>query len=606
MQNDDRHRWLWPLTLMACAVLALYFGQRREWHNLAMYGMIHADAQGYYGYLVAAFIERSFDWQQVIAAYDQTYYGGGASDFTVMTDHGPVNKYYVGTALLMLPFFVLSCVGAWFTGQPVDGYSVPFHVGMMLAALFYALSGLWFLGRFLRGRGFSWGVISGTVLGVFGGTGLFFYTVMEPAMSHAYSFFLFSAFILAADRAIQRPERPRLLLLAMITALIALVRPTNAVIVLSMPFIAGGWRPFVQFLREVFSHRDRWMLPVFLALAVVFIQPLMYVLQVGRPFVWSYSGEGFNFRDPQIMNVLFSFKKGFFIYYPWAFLAALGWLPLLLRSKGAALWLAVFLGVAVCIISSWWSWYYGASFGMRAMLEYLPFFAVLMAYLLTALPEEFRSGAVVLSLLAVPVNLIQTYQYNKFILHWDQMDEDRFWEVFLRTDERYEGIFYRGATVDALPPADRVLHRHVLRTDLEEEMGEWGTQGFTDRTAFSGVHASCLGGDNPYGTTVGIPWSDLGPEGDKVLVATFMVRSDVGRPPLALAYTFLDGDRYYGHGYLYCSDRVPDKDVWTAVRVVAELPRPEDPSHKWIVYPYITGTDTLCVDDIRYEVITLR
>jgi hypothetical protein len=606
MLNDNRHRWLWPITLMVCAALALWFGAKREWHNLAMYGMIHADAQGYYGYLVAAFIERSFDWKQVIAAYNTTYFGGGASDFTVVTDHGYVNKYYVGTAVLMLPFFLLSCLAAAVMGQPVDGYAVPFHIGMMLSALFYAIMGLRLMGRYLHGKGFSWPVISATALGVFAGTGLLFYSVMEPAMSHVYSFFLFSAFIFLADRAMAAPVRGRLIALAAVLALIALVRPTNAVIVLSLPFIAGGWRPFMVFLKAVFSDRRLLVPSMVVAVSIVALQLLMYQLQVGRPLVWSYSGEGFNFLAPEVMNVLFSYKKGLFVYYPWTLLAALGLIVLAVQSRAAALWLVVFLGLAVYIISSWWSWYYGASFGMRAMVEYLPFFMVLMAYLLQAVPVEFRSGVMVLSFMAIPVNLIQTYQYNKFILHWDQMDEDRFWQVFLKTDRRYEGIFYRTAQAEELPTEDRIMHRFSVHNDMEAERPDWGNQGRTDRLAFSGRYSSMISGANPYGNTIGIPWGAMGPEGRKVLVATFIVRSKVERPALALAYSFNAGERNYGHGYLYCTEQVSDKGLWTAVRLIAELPRAEAPEHVWVVYPYTTGNDTIHVDDLRYEVITLR
>jgi hypothetical protein len=59
MRADGRGKWLWYGTLALCVVVALFFGQKREWHNLAMYGMIHADAQGYYGYLVAG-LHRAF------------------------------------------------------------------------------------------------------------------------------------------------------------------------------------------------------------------------------------------------------------------------------------------------------------------------------------------------------------------------------------------------------------------------------------------------------------------------------------------------------------------------------------------------------------------
>jgi len=606
MLNDNRHHWLWPVTLMACAALALWFGAKREWHNLAMYGMIHADAQGYYGYLVAIFIERSFDWQQVFDSYSGVYFGGGAPDFTVMTDHGPVNKYYAGTAVLMLPFFLLSCLAAWAMNYPVDGYAIPFHVGMMLSALFYALAGVWCVSRYLRMKGFSWPVICAVAWGVFAGTGLFFYTVMEPAMSHVYSFFLFGLFILLAHRAMERPARSRVVLLAAVLALIALVRPTNAVIVLSMPFIAGGLRPFAAFVTGVFADRRTLIPALVVALAIVSIQMVLYMLQVGRPIVWSYSGEGFDFLDPEILNVLFSYKKGLFVYYPWTLIASLGLVAMFIRSRTAALWMFIFLGVSVYIISSWWAWFYGASFGMRAMVEYLPFFMVLMAYLFQAVPVGLRSGVMVLSFLTVPLNLVQTYQYNKFILHWLGMDRDRYWQVFMKTDARYEGIFYRTGNSDELPPLENIVHRFVLQNDMEEELPKWGEQGLTDRQSFSGRFSSMMEGNAQYGNTIGIPWSELGPEGNKVLLATFIVRSETARPSLILAYSFADGDRYYGHNYLYCSEQVNEKDQWCAVRLIQELPMAESPEHNLVIYPYTTGADTLFVDDIRYEFLTVK
>lgn len=606
MLNDNRHQWLWPATLMACAALALWFGAKREWHNLAMYGMIHADAQGYYGYLVAIFIERSFDWQQVVDSYSSVYFGDGAPDFTVMTDHGPVNKYYAGTAVLMLPFFLLSCLAAWAMDYPVDGYAIPFHVGMMLSALFYALAGLWCMGQYLRAKGFSWPVICAVVWGVFAGTGLFFYTVMEPAMSHVYSFFLFSLFILLAHRAIAHPVRSRVMLLAAVLALIALVRPTNVVIVLSMPFIAGGFRPFAVFVSDVFANRSTFIPALALGLSIVSMQLALYMLQVGRPIVWSYSGEGFDFLDPEILNVLFSYKKGLFVYYPWTLIASLGLVAMFIKLRTAALWIFVFLGVSVYIISSWWAWFYGASFGMRAMVEYLPFFMVLMAHLFQAVPIGLRSGVMVLSFLTVPLNLVQTYQYNKFILHWLAMDADRYWQVFLKTDARYEGIFYRTASNEELPAKDSIVHRFVLQNDMEQNQARWGNQGRSDRQSFGGQFSCMMEGNSQYGNTLIIPWGELGPEGKKVLLATFIVRSETARPALILAYSVADGERYYAHNYLYCSEQVNEKDEWCAVRIIAELPTAESPDHHFVIYPYTTGTDTLFVDDIRYEFLTVK
>ena len=53
-------------------------------------------------------------------------------------------------------------------------------------------------------------------------------------------------------------------------------------------------------------------------------------------------------------------------------------------------------------------------------------------------------------------------------------------------------------------------------------------------------------------------------------------------------------------------DQILEKNIWTAVRVVAELPSPELATDVWIVYPYTTGEHNIFVDDIRYEIITLK
>lgn len=605
MPTERRFHWSFLLALLCCIGVALMFWTTRQWNNLAMYGVIHADAQGYYGYLVAAFLQHTFDWEQVIGSYEHTYFNGSAPDFTVMTEHGRINKYYAGTAVLMFPFFLLGCAVAWLTGQPVDGYSMPFQHSVRLAALFYAMAGLYLLGRYLVRKGLSWPVVSVVVTGVFAGTGLFHYTMMEPGMSHVYSFFLFCAFIFLADRAIALPDRRHLLPLAAVLALIALVRPVNLLIVLSLPFLAGGWRPFILFIRAVFSEKKQSILPALLAVGIVAIQPLTYVLQVGRPFVWSYSGEGFNFLDPEMVNVLFSFRKGLFVYYPWTLLACFGIVALYLRSKAAAIWLAVFLFVAVYVISSWWVWYYGGGFGLRALVEYLPFFAVLMAHLLHTLPRPATWAVAMISLLAVPLNLVQTYQYSKFIIHWASMDRDRYWQVFLKTDQQFEGVFFREEQQAAIAE-QVVLHRQSFFTDLEDESPQWGTQGRTDALAHSGRFASRLTKQNPYGTTIGIPFADMGPAGKKRLIASFMVWAEVEQAPLELAYSYNSGERHYGHNYLPCRDQIAKAGEWTEVRTQVDLPAPETDADVLIIYPYTSGSGVIYVDDIRYEFLTME
>ena len=92
------------------------------------------------------------------------------------------------------------------------------------------------------------------------------------------------------------------------------------------------------------------------------------------------------------------------------------------------------------ILSSWWSWTYGDSYGLRAYIDFYTLFFIPFALMLRGLRPWAKVLIMAASFLTIPVNIIQTYQYKHFILHWNNMDKDRYWKVFLRIDPRYKGL----------------------------------------------------------------------------------------------------------------------------------------------------------------------
>lgn len=564
--------------------------------NEAMYGLIHADAQGYYGYLIAIFIEQSFDWEQVISSYANVYFNGGGSDFTVHSEFGRINKYYAGTSLLMLPFFLISCVGAWFFGFPVDGYSEPFQLGMMLSALFYSGVGMYFLSQFFEAKGINKGISLVTVVLVLFSTNLFHYSISEPAMSHAYSFALISVFLFKVDAWLKSSDWSDLIWSAAVFGLIVLVRPVNGLVLFSVPFIAGGFKPLLEKLRDINGLAKKLAVGIAVVFGILAFQSLMYMAQVGKPLVWSYQDEGFNLMNPKILNVLFSFKKGFFIYTPLAILGAVGLGVYAIKRPKAGIWLWLFLAVVIYVISSWWNWYYGSSFGHRAMIEYLPFFAFGLAYLLQQFSKPLRFGILGICLVFVGVNLIQSYQYQKFILHWVGMDKDRYLEVFLKTDRKFDGIFYR---------RDMTLSTKVFETDLETGT-IWGSQGLDSTRAFSGNKSSVVGAGNSFGATIGIPVSELGVEGKRELHFSARIWCEKPQQELSLAYSFRNDSADYGHTYIQLGQLVTESNEWMEITKIEGLVKPNSPDDKWIVYPFSDGKTAVYLDDIKYEIITLR
>jgi len=153
---------------------------------------------------------------------------------------------------------------------------------------------------------------------------------------------------------------------------------------------------------------------------------------------YSYEEEGFNFNDWHILDGLFSYRKGWFIYTPLAMLGFIG-LYFVWKNKTICSYLVPLTTYFVPVLwftFSWWMWWYGGGFGSRVMVESLALLAIPIA----ALTEwVFRSGkgvriAFVLILTAgIALNLFQSWQYNKAIIHWDSMNKAYYWHVFGKT-----------------------------------------------------------------------------------------------------------------------------------------------------------------------------
>lgn len=595
-------RLVLAMLLLILGASALWVGFSPMLRNSTRYGVIHADAQGYHGYLVATFLHGSFDWDAVIGPYSDTYFNGERVDFTVETEAGRVNKYFVGTAVMMLPQFVAACAIAKVAGIPVDGYSQPFQAAAIVGAVAYVLSGLWLLSLFLRSLNISLGVTAIVISGVYLGTGLLFYSTTEPAMSHAYSFFLFCAFIWSVHRLGQGVSLFLFTCTSIVTALVVLVRPSNGLIILSIPFILGGMSATAIVLRSVMGRPRLLLTGLLIGLAIMSLQPLVYFAQVGRMWIWSYGDEGFNFLSPHITDVLFSYRKGLFIYYPWVAVATLGFIPFLLKDKIRAIFLFLFLGVAVYVVSSWWYWSYGGSFGMRALIEYLPFVAVPMAFLLQSVSGISRFQLSIVTLLAIPVIVIQTYQYNRFILHWDQMDRDRYWRSFLQTGPEWEGAFYKVDLPDGFPDKMMPLRETVVTCDLEGSKVGWNSSSISTEQVHHGQRSALMCMSSQYGPSFSDSIGNLFAEGRKMIIAEGFIRSTSMTFNGSIAFSLRSGDKDWGHSYSGIS--TAQKNVWKKYCVTMNIDSSVQSNDQITIYPFQGQGDTTYVDDLKFRFIT--
>lgn len=413
---------------------------------------IRSDGVGYYEYLPSLFIHKDlirkdFTESQKPENYERLRGKGFGSDVGLYVDYKgyAVNKCFVGTAVLQFPFFSAALLTTHLEGNSNDGYQLPFQKSIFYAAIFYVFCSLLFLRRLLELYEISRPIIVFCQLMLVVATSVIHYANFEASFSHVYSLFAITAFFYFTKSYFQSKLSTKFLWACLFLGLIVLIRPVNLLVLLFIPFLAGS----KQNLRDGFillftKQKKQLILGIVLIAGIGSIQLLIWYLQTGSFIVYTYQGEGFNFANPAFYSILFSYQKGLFVYTPFLFLTLFGLGVFIYRKDYYSLlsWLSFFL-ILTYVLSSWWCWYYGASFGLRAYIDFYSIFIILIALLLEKLKTGWRVGVLLISLAAVTVNYIQAYQYRKYILDWVLMDKEKYWEIFLKTDRIYEGLYFK-------------------------------------------------------------------------------------------------------------------------------------------------------------------
>lgn len=399
-------------------------------------GIIEVDAKGYYAYLPAVFIYHDLNFRFYYNIERETYYNPILYyQYLRVHNNKTINKYYAGTAICLAPFFLVGHVITLFSGYPADGYSYFYTMMVHLGALFYLLLGLAGLRKLLRTYNADDKTIALVLFVFVFGTNLFYYVLTEFAMSHVYSFAAITWFAYAIRNYFGSNKCKYFVYSAILLGMITLIRPVNILIILAVPFLSGSTVQFMKGIRNLF--RNFWGLAaaLFGFIALFSIQLIIYKLSTGSFFVYSYKQEGFNFLNPQILNFLFSYRKGMFVYTPLLFLCLAGFIFLFRKRLFEAISLLGFLFIVIYVLSSWHMWFYGGSFSQRVMIEFYAFFAILLAIALRQISNiKVKSIFLGLLFLVLIVCQVQTYQYRRAQIHWSDMNKEKYWDVFMRVD----------------------------------------------------------------------------------------------------------------------------------------------------------------------------
>jgi hypothetical protein len=398
---------------------------------------IRSDGFSYYVYLPSWFLFHD----TTLAAVARDCCGGEFPDYSAIIrwpgTRRWVNAHPIGVAVMQAPVFPLAHALTKWTNLSPDGFSLYYQHAAGLAGLGWTVAGLAAVRRLLL-RSFTDGVTAVTLFALLLGTNLYHYATFDSSYSHAYSFFLFAAFMTLTAMWHERPAARISLLLGLVAGLIVLVRHTNIVFLTVFALYAAGTPggltgTFARFR----AARGELMRIAAVAALVITPQLLVYYQATGSPVISSYGGAEFNWTSPRLAGVLFGIEKGVFFWSPLLLIAGAGLIVLARSTNRAAAFVlpaGLFLAVHTYLIASWWDWQFGGSYGHRGFVDALPVFALGLAAVFERAARTARSRAVapLIVTMLVSLSMFQMIQYWYRIIPFQDTTWQQYRELFLQ------------------------------------------------------------------------------------------------------------------------------------------------------------------------------
>lgn len=343
----------------------------------------------------------------------------------------------MGMAVLYLPFFLIGHLWAIVGGFDVNGVSAPYQYALIAGNYVYCIVGFVFLRKALL-RFFKDWIVAFTLILVFAGTNYFHQSGYNLGMPHIYLFSLYAMLIWFTLKLHDKATWRNGLMVGLVMGLLILCRPTEAIAaIIPVLYLPAGW-----------DYKDKWewikkhgriiIGAVMMALSAMLPQLIYWKYVTGKLLFNSYTnaGEGMDFDHPHLLDILFSFRNGWLTYTPVMALALVGLIWMAVKGKRGLPWL-IFTALNIYLLSCWTAWWFNGGFGNRGFVQSYAVLAVGLGYIIAASGSNklLRAGVLAVGLLAIFVNLFQTWQLNRGIISHSRMTGPYYRKVFLKTEK---------------------------------------------------------------------------------------------------------------------------------------------------------------------------
>ncbi|MEZ4771755.1 MAG: hypothetical protein R3D00_01150 [Bacteroidia bacterium] len=578
-----------------------------KWEKSHTEATVSWDVFGYYLYLPAAIIYDDLGGLGFKDEIFEKYHPAGDFHHAVQQPDGKwVMKYPVGMAILYLPFFLIGHIIALSGSWPADGFSWPYQFAISMGMIFYACMGLVLVRKILL-RYFE-DIVAAIVLGVIVlGTNWLNYAAIDGAMPHNSLFTIYALVLLLTIIWHENPRRWVAFVMGLAIGLATIVRPTELMSIL-IPLLWGIKN------KHTFTEKIHLLLrrypDVLLLGGGIFLMGMMQMIYwkmyAGSFLHYSYGEFGFHWLHPHIKEGFFSFRKGWLLYTPIMVFALLGFVPLFTRHREKFLPVLAYFLINVYVVFAWEVWWYGGSFGARALVQSYAILILPLAAFVTAMLRNRMAAIACVSLMVLfaDLNLVMTWQAHAKEGGWhsEAMTRAYYWKILGSTNPRKEDKKFLDVRSEIRSMKGKQV-RELYFNDFESD----STGNLTDRQVFSGKKAYLLNGENQFSPGYETTLASLNPKPRswvRVSASVFFTQMVWDEWQMAQLSTifFRDGAPY--RETTARIQRVTDPWVWFDYHYEMRIPDNWQPGDVLKVYVWNAGSQTeLFVDDLKVELI---
>jgi len=592
----------------------------------SFYNPVSWDAFGYYLYLPLTFIYHDLGLQhKEIIDHIFTLYDPSNTFYQVVHIPGGnwMMKYSMGMAILFSPGFFVAHFIAGITDYPADGFSLPYQIALMVNSILFSLIGFWYLRKVLL-EFFTDRITALVLLLLFFGTNYLIYSLFSAETVHNY-LFAFYAMILWHTLLWHRYHRKKnMIALALLIGLATLARPTELIsLLIPLLWNVTSFKEFkdkVRVLSTSYKKQLGWFVVIMAALGS--LQIVYWKIYSGSFIFYSYvnPGEGFEFLSPYLFKVLFSFRKGWFIYTPMMLFAVTGFWFLYKNNRKLFYPLFIFFILNLYIVSSWSCWWYAQSLGQRALVQSYAVMAIPLGYFIRWMAERKFYAKVLFGLgviFFVWLNIFQTWQLQNHIISGDRMTFAYYLKSFGRTEINPEDkklLLVQRLYPDNKPVIEdeSLYKRKVLKAFGFEDKNERKGSHYTEKYAHTGSGSLKMDSTLTYSPSFRISFDDLTQwyyAWIKVTVWVYPVR-DLDETPSAIVITFQHkGKNYHYRAQAFNSPEIKKNlklNRWNKVEMLYLTPEVRKKEDNLLIYIWNRGKKDIYFDDFKIEMMEPR